>query len=335
MCNPILKSVLSINIALLISISVNAEVSTGIRGPIGLIGPKGDTGLQGAQGDVGKVGPIGQKGITGLKGDKGLHGDVGDKGLTGPKGKRGDLGPTGDSRGLQGPEGILGLKGKKGDKGDVGGYGVQGIKGDKGALGYIPGGANIGDMQYWDGIKWINIAAGLNNTELKICNGVPTWSVLTCPYKIGDTGPAGGTVFYLTDKTSLHGFEVAPLEDITYQIGCDGKLFSTFPQNEYVGTGEHNTLEIIYWCPESYFAAKIAHDYTLNGFSDWFLPSVMELKLLIDQKKSIGVFYDGIYLSSTLLDYYGARSYSSYAYSYGLRAGKRTDNGYIAKIRAF
>ena len=40
-------------------------------------------------------------------------------------------------------------------------------------------GSAPGDMQYWNGSKWINIPLGLNGQNLTICNGVPMWGVCT------------------------------------------------------------------------------------------------------------------------------------------------------------
>jgi hypothetical protein len=32
-----------------------------------------------------------------------------------------------------------------------------------------------GDMQYWDGTKWVSIPLGVNGSVLTLCNGVPRW----------------------------------------------------------------------------------------------------------------------------------------------------------------
>lgn len=40
-------------------------------------------------------------------------------------------------------------------------------------------GNNVGDMQYWDGTKWVMIPIGTNGSYLTICGGIPTWGV--CP----------------------------------------------------------------------------------------------------------------------------------------------------------
>ena len=46
-------------------------------------------------------------------------------------------------------------------------------------------GINPGDMQYWDGTKWIMIPVGANGSVLTICNGIPRWG--GCPPPVIDT----------------------------------------------------------------------------------------------------------------------------------------------------
>ena len=42
-----------------------------------------------------------------------------------------------------------------------------------------PAGKNKGDLQYWDGSKWVVLPAGANGTVLTMANGVPTWTTPT------------------------------------------------------------------------------------------------------------------------------------------------------------
>ena len=42
-------------------------------------------------------------------------------------------------------------------------------------------GKNVGDMQYWDGGKWVTVAAGANGSTLTLCNGIPHWGACTLP----------------------------------------------------------------------------------------------------------------------------------------------------------
>ena len=236
---------------------------------------------------------------------------------------------TQEQMGLIGPEGIQGLKGDKGEKGVKGDTGPQGPKGDKGATGArgsagLPqAGVNIGDIQYWDGIQWQMLSAptfpanGCNAATLQYLKDAkaPSWqinctsvnTINTTVYHIGDTGPAGGKVFYLSDNTGLHGLEAAP-DDInngtSYAWGCyaNGKYTSVFgAQGTAVGTGSANTAAIVAACSEANTAAKMADAYVFNGFSDWFLPSRDELKLLYAQKFVVGGFALYPYWSSSEL----------------------------------
>lgn len=94
-------------------------------------------------------------------------------------------------------------------------------------------------------------------------------------YAIGDTGPAGGTVFYVSGG-GLHGMEVAPKTESWAQWGCyDEFIGGAFGTD--VGTGASNTQAIVASCGAD-TAAGIADNYELNGYTDWFLPSRDELE---------------------------------------------------------
>lgn len=117
-------------------------------------------------------------------------------------------------------------------------------------------------------------------------------------YAIGDAGPAGGIVFYITHG-GLHGLEAAPLDQgNTQQWGCQGTAIDE-ASGVAVGTGAQNTAAILAGCSTLDIAASIAHDYTLNGFNDWFLPSKDELNELYLQKNTVGGFANDYYWCST------------------------------------
>ena len=225
--------------------------------------------------------------------------------LQGAVGAKGDKGPTG-SPGVVGAQGLEGDKGPKGDTGVAGAKGVQGIQGPQGSAGALPVGQAVGDIPYWNGSAWITITAGLSNATLTFCNNQPTWTTSGCPspskvYKIGDTGPAGGKVFYLSDATGLHGLEAAPVDQSSGIVwGCFGTLVSG--TGTAVGTGKANTAAIKATCGAG-TAAQVAANYSLNGFTDWYLPSKDELNLLYAQKTRVGGFANNDYWSSTV---YGA-----------------------------
>ena len=104
--------------------------------------------------------------------------------------------------------------------------------------------------------------------------------------QIGDFAQ-GGIVFYLAgpnedldgDGDPDNGFAVAPagaIPDTTW--GCQDTLlpgdFSTF-----VGFGKSNTDLLLEHCSESH-AARLCDDLDLNSYSDWFLPSLDELRTM-------------------------------------------------------
>ena len=148
---------------------------------------------------------------------------------------------------------------------------------------------------------------------------------------IGDKGPAGGIIFYC-DNTGQHGLEAAPADvpgeknsngngHIGFTWGCWGwngndeyLTWTTVGKTgEAIGTGAANTAAIIAVCGSGggagngnrygngtvTNAAAAAKAYTLNGYSDWFLPSKEELNLLYQQKTGVGGFANTFYWSST------------------------------------
>lgn len=263
--NSLLKTGLLLTTLLsLTSSPVYPAGATGVQGPKGPAGPRGDKGIQGVQGIQGKQGP---KGAIGPKGDKGA---IGPQGVNGPVGEKGAKGPQGPAGGLVG--------------------------------------LNLGDMQYWDGKKWQIIPVIHTDLKIKpsltICDGIPTWITQNCPgtllYAVGDTGPAGGKVVYITEG-GAHGIEAAPEDQSpSAQWGC---VYTSIPNMHGVsiGTGAANTSAIILACNESNIAAQIADIYTLNGYSDWYLPSRNELNLLYTNRASLNMLAE-LYWSSSQYD---------------------------------
>lgn len=91
---------------------------------------------------------VGENGTTGPAGPAG---PTGASGSTGPQGPAGPTGPTG-------PQGIQGVPGELGPQGDIGPEGPPGAQGPAGP-GFSNGDAK-GDIKYWDGTEWKNLAVG-------------------------------------------------------------------------------------------------------------------------------------------------------------------------------
>jgi len=131
--------------------------------------------------------------------------------------------------------------------------------------------------------------------------------------KIGDIGPGGGRVFYVSTKKinvwkgiSSGGrcLEAAPKTwvgtswDPNLLWGCAFTLIGT---GSGIGSGASNTAKIMAGCATPGIAAKRAGNLTFGGKSDWFLPSLAELGLIYTNLKStgIGVFVNSYYWSSS------------------------------------
>jgi hypothetical protein len=126
---------------------------------------------------------------------------------------------------------------------------------------------------------------------------VPLGGDDTPTYSIGETGPAGGIVFYTTDR-GRHGLEAAPANSPDSVWGCYGSSIAGTSTD--IGTGAANTAAIVAGCVSGEVtAAEVANAYELNGFADWFLPSKGELNLLYLQKDVVGSFASFYYWSSS------------------------------------
>ncbi len=151
-------------------------------------------------------------------------------------------------------------------------------------------------------------------------------------YAIGDTGPAGGIVFYITEG-GLHGLEAAPSDQSSGEWGCYGTELAE-ADGAAVGTGVQNTAEILAGCSEAGIAAEIADAYELNGYVDWFLPSTDELNLLYLQRNVVGGFGNVYYWSSTEKGDRWARSQIFDGTGYSIVSDK-WDTKNVRAVRAF
>jgi len=126
----------------------------------------------------------------------------------------------------------------------------------------------------------------------------------------------GGILFYV-DESGEHGL-VAALEDLegTYEWGCYGTTLSG-ADGATIGTGYQNTMDVVNQGCSTYWggitAAQAALDAEINGYSDWYLPSIDELKEMYNtignggSEGNIGGFNsDSWYKSSTEFNDYNA-----------------------------
>ena len=124
-------------------------------------------------------------------------------------------------------------------------------------------------------------------------------------HQIGDTGPAGGIVFYDKgdDTDGWRYLEAAPAEE-EFQADWGADAINVTGTQIGVSTGKDNTYVIVAYLVsnDEYSAAAFKCEYfALNGYSDWFLPSKDELDLMYKNLKvnGLGGFGAGYYWSSS------------------------------------
>jgi hypothetical protein len=115
-------------------------------------------------------------------------------------------------------------------------------------------------------------------------------------YHIGQSY-GGGTIFYL-DATGKHGLIVAPYDQSAAAVWGNWPTTATAGA---IGTGQANTNAIVLAGGPGNYAAYICDTLTLNGYNDWFLPSLGELTELLNQRNAgtVSGFYSDYYWSST------------------------------------
>jgi hypothetical protein len=107
-----------------------------------------------------------------------------------------------------------------------------------------------------------------------VCTGTMT-------YNVGSQGPAGGYVFY--DKGSYsNGWRYLEVYPISFSgiWGCQGTLISGL--SNAIGGGDINTAAIIAACSATNAVARLVDNYSVNGFSNWYLPNNAEMNLIAD-----------------------------------------------------
>ncbi len=110
-------------------------------------------------------------------------------------------------------------------------------------------------------------------------------------FTVGDTGPAGGLIFY--DKGSVSNgwryMEAASSDQYTGGIvWWNGSWVTTGATTTGIGSGSANTTAIIAAQGTGSYAASVCANLVLGGYDDWFLPSKDELNLMYTNLKAAG-----------------------------------------------
>jgi hypothetical protein len=151
-------------------------------------------------------------------------------------------------------------------------------------------------------------------------------------YSAGDA--LGGGLFVFEDSGYAY-ISAAADQSTNAPWGCQGTDISG--TLSAVGTGSANTALIVAGCATSGISARICDELTLNGYSDWFLPSLDELAQMYTKLAAdgLGNFANHTYWSSTQQSATQAYTIDMNNGNQGTHAKGNTSNRYTRAMRRF
>jgi hypothetical protein len=250
----------------------------------------------------------------------------------------GPQGPAGNA----GTDGVDGATGPQGPAGNAGADGADGETGPQGPAGNgFSDGTAAGQINYWNGTAWATIPTTPNEgATLQMIGGVPTWIGGTPPPAIGDFRD-GGVVFWLDGSGG--GLVCAVSDQSTGIQWWNGSYINTSATATAIGTGQANTTVIIDDQGSGSHAASLCDELSLNGYTDWFLPSKDELNEMYLNKTTIdstailnsgSVFVNTVFYWSSS-DYNLSSAWLQYMGSGDLGFNLKNDSNYVRAVRAF
>ncbi|MDR2717411.1 MAG: DUF1566 domain-containing protein [Treponema sp.] len=125
-------------------------------------------------------------------------------------------------------------------------------------------------------------------------------------YKVGDTGPAGGIIFYVK-KDNSDGWRYLEAAPYDINVKCQWGVYKdSVETGGRVGDGKNNSQRILLALSRRPTdigrAAELCDRLEIGGFDGWFLPSLNELSTLFKAMQflnKLGNFKKEFYWTST------------------------------------
>jgi hypothetical protein len=162
------------------------------------------------------------------------------------------------------------------------------------------------------------------------------------PCALGETGPGGGKVFYVSSSnftstgsdcgTACKYLEAALSDHSSAVAWCSNTSTSLGVTSTGIGSGMSNTATADSTCISG--AIQVAADYTNNSKTDWHLPSKDELAQLYAEKTRFAGFSYDYYWSSSEYSAGAART-QNFLYGYQDYSGKHSSLHKVRPVRAF
>lgn len=178
-----------------------------------------------------------------------------------------------------------------------------------------------------------------NNSNIEIAYGNQVSFTTSNAPSIGDTFQGGKVAYilqsgdpgYIAGQT--HGLIAATSDQSTSIKWYNVSNTTTGAVGIAIGSGNSNTNTIVTSQGSGSYAAKLCYDLILNGYSDWYLPSIDELYKLYLNKVAIGGFSDYYYWSSSEYNTNSALVQDFYNGNRGYYSKYNTIN--VRAVRAF